>query len=907
MDLSQRKLTKSEWEGIEIPVGMDEIEILNLIVGGYDDVNIKYNKHSSLLSFLKMTQSSNVNTNIQALEDYLYKKYFSEKVGEFVKKYGADFLSANTQLSINIKKADMIRLEKNTVELVQSVGVYEYVLLDQVEKLLKNKKKKGDTKWQFHYYTLYYLMKNHVYHINRHITFLAKSVLSEYENEVDFNKIVEKSAEYVEQNTFLLKYGDITLYQHQKQIFTACKNPGPKLVLYIAPTGTGKTMTPLGLLNNHKVIFVCAARHVGLALAKSAISINKRVAFAFGCASADDIRLHYFAAKDYTKHKKTGGIWKVDNSNGEKVEMIICDIKSYLPAMYYMLAFFDKEKIVTYWDEPTITLDYETHEFHDIIQKNWKENLIPNMILSSATLPKLHELPDTICDFKEKFDVTDDNIFNIVSHDCKKSIPLLNKDGYIVLPHMMSENYDEVLQIVQHCENYLTLLRYFDVEEVAKFIVHVHENNYIPNSVKINRYFASLDDINMINIKLYYLRLLRSILSGTWGAIYISLYSVRKRRIVSNDGIDARGNKIRKTSSIGPGVSVFAKTTTNENDSAKQGAPLIRMQSEQITSLPSQLQTQPQIHVESGSGSGSGNFGVYITTKDAYTLTDGPTIFLAKDVEKIGKFCVQQANIPSAVMTELLEKIDYNNKLNEKIVKLERDLEDKLPKEKERNDGGEGGAASMKKSTDKTKKMDRVLESSVVAKIKCELDMLYSMIKSARLNDVFVPNKSAHLEKWTGTDSCCADELREFVSRGNAFTCHLEEETIIKIMKLGDISDVWKILLLMGIGVFTNHESITYTEIMKQLAEQQKLYIIIASSDYIYGTNYQFCHGYLSKDMEFTQEKIIQAMGRIGRNNIQQQYTVRFRDDSQIEKLFKIDAEKPEMVNMNRLFYSGSA
>jgi hypothetical protein len=111
----------------------------------------------------------------------------------------------------------------------------------------------------------------------------------------------------------------------------------------------------------------------------------------------------------------------------------------------------------------------------------------------------------------------------------------------------------------------------------------------------------------------------------------------------------------------------------------------------------------------------------------------------------------------------------------------------------------------------------------------------------------------------------------------------------------------------MGIGVFTNHESITYTEIMKQLAEQQKLYIIIASSDYIYGTNYQFCHGYLSKDMEFTQEKIIQAMGRIGRNNIQQQYTVRFRDDSQIEKLFKIDAEKPEMVNMNRLFYSGSA
>jgi hypothetical protein len=37
-----------------------------------------------------------------------------------------------------------------------------------------------------------------------------------------------------------------------------------------------------------------------LALARSAISMNKRIAFAFGCSSANDIRLHYFAAKEYT-------------------------------------------------------------------------------------------------------------------------------------------------------------------------------------------------------------------------------------------------------------------------------------------------------------------------------------------------------------------------------------------------------------------------------------------------------------------------------------------------------------------------------------------------------------------------------------------------------------------------------
>jgi hypothetical protein len=78
--------------------------------------------------------------------------------------------------------------------------------------------------------------------------------------------------------------------------------------------------------------------------------------------------------------------------------------------------------------------------------------------------------------------------------------------------------------------------------------------------------------------------------------------------------------------------------------------------------------------------------------------------------------------------------------------------------------------------------------------------------------------------------------------------------------------------------------------------------MIIASSDYIYGTNYQFCHGFLSKDLTLTQEKIIQAMGRIGRNNIQQTYTVRFRDDEQILKLFTSETDKPEIINMNILF-----
>jgi len=45
-------------------------------------------------------------------------------------------------------------------------------------------------------------------------------------------------------------------------------------------------------------------------------------------------------------------------------------------------------------------------------------------------------------------------------------------------------------------------------------------------------------------------------------------------------------------------------------------------------------------------------------------------------------------------------------------------------------------------------------------------------------------------------------------------------------------------------------------------------------------------------------------MGRIGRNNIQQNYTMRIRDDNLINKLFNYEENKPEVINMNLLFNS---
>ena len=54
MDLHQRKLIKSEWDSIEVPFSKSEIDVLNLIISGFHNVNIKINNNESLFTFLKI-------------------------------------------------------------------------------------------------------------------------------------------------------------------------------------------------------------------------------------------------------------------------------------------------------------------------------------------------------------------------------------------------------------------------------------------------------------------------------------------------------------------------------------------------------------------------------------------------------------------------------------------------------------------------------------------------------------------------------------------------------------------------------------------------------------------------------------------------------------------------------------
>ena len=824
MDLAQRKLSKEEWDSLEVPVSQDELRILKLIQDGYDDVNIVYNDTLSLINFIKISEGGT-----EEHHRFLYDEYIKTPFDNLTKKYKLKMLKTEKKKKkkTKLKKADIIRIQ-NTDKKIKAIRdkIFEFVILDTLEAFLSTKK---DAKNK-HFYTLIQLMKFNVSNFNTIFAKKIKEITSEAMNDFSKGKFIKHAYDYIERNNQLVKYRDIKLYTHQKDLFARCKQKGAKMLLYQAPTGTGKTLTPIGLVKGgHKIIFVCAAKHVGLQLAKSCISLGIKIAVAFGCADPGSIRLHWFAAKETIRNRRTGGIFRVDNEVGDNVEIMISDIQSYLPAMNYMRAFNKLEDMILYWDEPTITLDYETHPYHELLSKNWQQNEIPNVVLSSATLPRQEELEEMISGFSAKFNTT--NVDSVVSHDCSKTIPILDTDGYIILPHLVYEDYDKVKSSVNHLKKYKTLLRHFDVRAVTEFIVYVNKKIDIKSRYKIDEYFDSIEDITVMSIKEYYLKLLTAIKKS-----YTEVFQYFK----------------------GKRQPLYPKP-------------------------------------------------IKITTNDAYTLTDGPTIYLANDIEKIGKFCLLTAKIPSVMLDAILEDMGFNEGVRIEMEKIQKDLEKASDAAAEEDRGQSKGSAEIRKTREISKKSGSVKDNNQTAqRLLQKYEGMRTSLKRIQLGLKFIPNTVEHLKEWQHSEAI------------TAFKSDIDDTIVEKIMLL-DIDANWKVLLLMGIAVFVDVKRLTndlgqvkkcmkdYVSIMKELAEKQKLYLIIASSDYIYGTNYQFCHGYIGKDLgDMSQEKMIQAIGRVGRSSTRQDYSIRLRSNDMIDTLLQVSTHKVEVMNMNLLFHNNN-
>lgn len=297
MDLTQKKLSKSEWLNVEVSVTSTEQSILQMIIDGYHNVNLRHNSNLSMLRTMKLENT------IKDVHAYIYQEYFESIIKKYKLKY-SDILVDDTdsashenpdikkkkEKKVQLKKGELIRINSVDKKMDNSrANIFEFTLLNFCGEILSSINARND-KYAFYIYTILQLKKATIVDINPYVSKFVNDVIEVTLPRLRISDILTQAYEFIEKNPHLLKYEDKTLFDHQKQIFTAfrytqsndsnekleamSKIPS-KLVLYTAPTGTGKTLTPLGLSEGHRIIFICAARHVGLALAKAAVSTKK--------------------------------------------------------------------------------------------------------------------------------------------------------------------------------------------------------------------------------------------------------------------------------------------------------------------------------------------------------------------------------------------------------------------------------------------------------------------------------------------------------------------------------------------------------------------------------------------------------------------------------------------------------
>jgi hypothetical protein len=795
--LQQQKLLKSEWIGLERKINQNDLMVLKIVQNGYHDHNICHDFHNTISYLLKIDQNLD--------DSYIFNICFGKKFQKQCIKYNCKLFSdinTNTKKK-NIKKSDSIRIDntlKNQPEIIDHS--IENLIINMVYKIIHP----GDDEYFFVLSLKNVFLNNSHLKINRIIYEIAQKILT-----ISYAKFDKSVVKYILKNAGKCidnnKYNNILpiqLYNHQKTIYQIFKeNKSPKLVYYTAPTSSGKTLTPIGLSEEYKIIFLCASKHIGLQLAKNLINLEKKIAFAFGCDDVSQIRLHNNAVSSYinTKYGK-----RIDNTDGQNVQIIISDIKSYETAMLYLLAYSKKENVVLFWDEPTIMMDKVTSEHHEIIKKVCQINKIPNIILSSATLPSRNQLIDMETSFLKTFD-HDSKIFSVTNYDTMTNISLLDASGKMILPHTYFKNHDDLkLFLGKDIKKYY---KFFSCQNCSKFILFYCKSKQID----MTNYFTNYDSLCNIKIKDVYFDILKSFDTNDWNSIF----------------------------------NTFDMTYNHTID----------------------------------------DVGTRITAEHSASLVHGPTLYICENTQNLMKYLYKISNINESLTKTLEDNIAHNESILEKINDQEKQIEYELSKKSNTN------ADNSSKDNTVYSLSENALEAHQQI-----LDKLHKSLKAVTLPYVYIPNTKDHYIRYHPN--------KEY-SKSDIFTCVLDESIVSSILKL-DIDKIYKILLLQGIGVFStfkpNNDYDTYESLVKQLADEKQLFVVIADSDYIFGVNYQFCHCFLGKDLvNVTHEKIIQAIGRVGRKERNKTFTFRFRAEDHVHEFFKGSTnESIEVFNMNKHF-----
>ena len=221
MDLNQSKLTKAEWETIEKPVSEREKKILNMIMKGYVENNIRHNDTKSFFSFTKIEKTPEI-------EYFIFRKYFQNDMHKAIDKYAKGTpVSSITEMTFmkegnefkRLRSSDSIRIQNAEQNIENNKKkIFEYILIELFVQLIRYYSKKKEN-YIFYLYTIIHMKNATIDNINKFVLGYIDKVIQYIGSKVFIPDVLYMAYDLIEQNKYLIKYSDMELYSHQKKIF----------------------------------------------------------------------------------------------------------------------------------------------------------------------------------------------------------------------------------------------------------------------------------------------------------------------------------------------------------------------------------------------------------------------------------------------------------------------------------------------------------------------------------------------------------------------------------------------------------------------------------------------------------------------------------------------------------------
>ena len=169
MDFSQTKLTKEEWDALEVPTTGREFDIIDMIHKAGDDINIYIKNTTTLLDFIKIT------SNVEKYHYYLFEKYFQEVLKKINKKntyFEYDF-KCKEKKKMKLKKGDLIKLKNFDKRIDEKKDIiFEYKIIHIITKMFKSEDK------SVYVYLLNYLLNLKMTNLNTYVLRYIEKILS---------------------------------------------------------------------------------------------------------------------------------------------------------------------------------------------------------------------------------------------------------------------------------------------------------------------------------------------------------------------------------------------------------------------------------------------------------------------------------------------------------------------------------------------------------------------------------------------------------------------------------------------------------------------------------------------------------------------------------------------------------